>query len=76
MLLVLNGTDAADWDDLQNKVRYSSVVFCHKANGMRVQGTALASHLAKSLKRFREHIAVGKATLSTSTVVSPAPVRP
>ncbi|KIM47603.1 hypothetical protein M413DRAFT_439272 [Hebeloma cylindrosporum] len=27
MLLVLNATDAADWDELQDKVRYLCVVF-------------------------------------------------
>lgn len=48
----------------------------YKANGLRVQGKALATHLAKSLGRFREHITVGKTTPSTTAAVSPAPMRP
>jgi hypothetical protein len=75
MLLALNATDVADWAELVNKVR--SVFRTNQLFMIYLyfQGKILASHLAKPLSHFREHIAVPKSSASSTKTTSPVYTR-
>lgn len=56
MLLALNASESVEWEELQIKVDYSARGV-PLLTSVDVQGSALASHLAKPLGQFRHVLA-------------------